>query len=559
MCQFISTSDKEIEKIGSHVTWRKQNIQLHINEVAFIGNSALPPEIKDLKTPFELFSYFFDDELVAMISEETNRSALYTNPETEFATSIQDIRQFIGILMYMSVYRYPNIESYWGRHAFGPIANTMPRNRFMAIKQYMSFQDEAERKKKGEPGYDPLFRIRNVSNHLNDRFDSVPKTSRLCIDEQMCSTKMKHHLRQYMPNKPHKWGVKLFVLCDSQGYAYKFEIYNGAGDNVVLENCPNLGATSNVVVRLSQSIPEKVNHILYFDNFYTSVPLLVYLRARGIYSLGTIRSNRIPSCKLPSDNDIKDEPRGYSTEFVANVKGVTVSNVLWKDSKSVKLASTYVGVQPFTRTNPSRQPSKATRFDRQSKIYREIDCPEIIREYNRHMGGVDLMDGLMGRYHIRAKSKNVMMRIFYHFIDMAATNAYVLYHRLNGEKCSNTFGSDDDEKLSTLPTFREEIAEGLVTYSERRPVGRPSSRTSQIPIHLSLNSNNKTVGKRAVHPVADVRYNNADHMSLWMGRDGKKRCKLCKNSDTQHTCRTCKVHLCNNAQKNCHAEYHEQK
>lgn len=92
-----------------------------------------------------------------------------------------------------------------------------------------------------------------------------------------------------MPNKPHKWGIKLFVLCDSNGFAYRFEIYNGAGDNIILPDTPDLGATSNVVVRLSQTISNFVHHILYFDNFYTSLPLLVYLRARGIYSLGTVR------------------------------------------------------------------------------------------------------------------------------------------------------------------------------------------------------------------------------------------------------------------------------
>lgn len=525
-------------------------MQLHINEVAFQGNSSLPPELTELKTPFELFSYFFDDQLVNMIAEETNRSAEYASAsaEPEIVTSIQDIRQFIGVLMYMSVYRYPNLESYWGKHPFRPVADTMVRSKFTSIKQYMSFQDEAQRKKKGEPGYDPLFRIRNLSNYLNDRFDSVPKSARLCVDEQMCSTKTKHHLRQYMPNKPHKWGVKLFVLCDSQGYAYKFEIYNGAGDNVVLSHCPNLGATSNVVVRLSQTIPDFANHILYFDNFYTSLSLLVYLRARGIYSLGTIRANRIPKCRLPSDSDTKDKPRGYSAEFTATIKGVTVCNVLWKDNKNVRLASSYVGIKPFIKTNVNHQPSKATRFDRKSKSYLEIDCPAIIKEYNRHMGGVDLMDGLMGRYHIHMKSKNVMMRIFYHFIDMAATNAYVLYHRINGQKCKETFGSDDDEKMLTLPIFREQIAEGLVTYTEKRPIGRPSSRaTNRLPRQTS------TVGKRAVHPCADVRYRNAEHMSLWAE---KKSCKLCGVSDTQHTCSTCKIHLCNNARKNCHALYH---
>lgn len=134
--------------------------------------------------------------------------------------------------------------------------------------------------------------MRNISNQLNERFDSAPKTARLCVDEQMCSTKMKHHLRQYMPKKPHKWGIKLFVLCDSFGYAYRFEIYNGAGDNKKLPGCPDLGSSANVVIRLSQTVPDFKNYIIYFDNFYTSIPLLVYLRARGIYSLGYYSSKQ---------------------------------------------------------------------------------------------------------------------------------------------------------------------------------------------------------------------------------------------------------------------------
>lgn len=246
--------------------------------------------------------------------------------------------------------------------------------------------------------------MRIVAEKLNERFDSVPKQARLCVDEQMCSTKMKHHLRQYMPNKPHKWGIKLFVLCDSYGYAYRFEIYNGAGDNVILPGNPDLGSTANVVVHLSQTVPDFAHHIIYFDNFYTSLPLLVYLRARGIYSLGTVRTNRITNCKLPTDNQIKTEARGFSTEFVGHCYGVDIANVLWKDNKSVRLLSTYVGIAPFARANPSEHRTKASRYDRKAKQRIEVDCPQIIREYNSHMGGVDLMDGLMGRYHIRIKS-----------------------------------------------------------------------------------------------------------------------------------------------------------
>lgn len=115
--------------------------------------------------------------------------------------------------------------------------------------------------KKGEKEYDPLFRVRTLASKLNDKFDSIPKSARLCVDEQMCSTKTKHHLRQYMPNKPHKWGVKLFVLCDSHGFAYRLEVYNGKGDHKKLDHEPDLGSTANVVIRLSQTIPNYKNFI----------------------------------------------------------------------------------------------------------------------------------------------------------------------------------------------------------------------------------------------------------------------------------------------------------
>lgn len=293
----------------SKTTWRERSMKLHVNEVAFRGDSSLPSEIKELQTPMEIFCYFFTKEIVLMIATETNRAALNENINTKFLVDVEDMYHYIGILLYMSVYRYPNLESYWGSGSFPPITKAMSSKRFESIKKYLSFRNENKRVQKGQPGYDALFRIRILADELNKRFDSVPKHARLCIDEQMCSTKMRHHLRQYMPNKPHKWGIKLFVLCDSFGYAYRFEVYNGAGDNVILPGTPDLGATSNVVVRLTQTVNNFVHHIVFFDNFYTSLPLMIYLRARGIYSLGTVRVNRIPNCKLPTENEIK--PKGF--------------------------------------------------------------------------------------------------------------------------------------------------------------------------------------------------------------------------------------------------------
>jgi hypothetical protein len=52
-------------------------------------------------------------------------------------------------------------------------------------------------------------------------------SERLSIDEQMCATKARHHMKMYMKDKPHKWGYKLYVLCGDMGFAHKFEICSG--------------------------------------------------------------------------------------------------------------------------------------------------------------------------------------------------------------------------------------------------------------------------------------------------------------------------------------------
>lgn len=71
---------------------------------------------------------------------------------------------------------------------------------------------------KDHPGHDRLYKIRLVVETLKNKFCSIPLEESLSIDEQLCSTKARHYLKQYMPMKPHKWGYKLFVLSGVSGF-----------------------------------------------------------------------------------------------------------------------------------------------------------------------------------------------------------------------------------------------------------------------------------------------------------------------------------------------------
>jgi hypothetical protein len=69
------------------------------------------------------------------------------------------------------------------------------------------------------------------------------------------------------------------------------------------------------------------------------------------------------------------------------------------------------------------------RYDRKNNKWVTVDCPEIVKVYNKHMGRVDLLDGIMGRNKIKITSNKWYFRLFYHLLDMSIVNAWLLYKK----------------------------------------------------------------------------------------------------------------------------------
>jgi len=87
-----------------------------------------------------------------------------------------------------------------------------------------------------------------------------------------------------MPNKLHKWDYKLFVLCDYKEYSYNLEVYTGQEDYPKFNDI-DIGASQNVVIRLTKNVPNNKNHRLYFGNYYKSVQLMEHLYDISILDL----------------------------------------------------------------------------------------------------------------------------------------------------------------------------------------------------------------------------------------------------------------------------------
>lgn len=104
----------------------------------------------------------------------------------------------------------------------------MKRDRFTLILKFLHLNDNTLYKKKGEPGHDPLFKLRPFIEPLFSNFQHNYMLSReIAIDETMIGFKGRLSFIQYiMPKKPTKWGMKAYVLADSHtGYMYNWYLY----------------------------------------------------------------------------------------------------------------------------------------------------------------------------------------------------------------------------------------------------------------------------------------------------------------------------------------------
>ncbi|CAG5056929.1 unnamed protein product [Parnassius apollo] len=152
------------------------------------------------------------------------------------------------------------------------------------------------------------------------------------------------------------------------------------------------------------------------------------------------------------------------------------------------------------------------------------------------MGGVDLMDSYLGRYHI--KSRKWYMRLFYHILDLAVINSWVLL------KKNCTAKGIPEKQLPNLGEFRNILADALCNVGTSN--GAKRGRPSNVDLEREHAKNPKGPG----HPVPckDIRIDGVEHWPIFSKR---LRCKIpqCKGT-TQWACSKCNVPLCLNARNN---------
>lgn len=380
-------------------------------------------------------------------------------------------------------------------------------------------------------------KIQPVIDHIQQVCSKIPMEENLSCDEQIVPFKGKISIKTYNPKKPHKWGYKLWVLSGVSGFSYDFELFTG---KVTAEKGEqDFGSASNVVYRMSRNIPKNLHHKLYCDNYFTGIPLFSHLSQNGIDCVGTVRTNRLMGCSFPTEKKWKERGRGSYTEKITTYKNQQLKAVQWYDNKVVTLLSTFAGSQPS---------HKVRRFFKSDNSKKDINCPDIVKVYNKHMGGVDLLDSLLGLYRIRTRSKKWYHRLFFHMIDVVICNAWLLYRRISEHH--NQDQPDGHGKMPLLQ-FRIELAKVLTTIGSSNVVSNKRGR----PSNTSLESNYKKRKHKESSPPFETRTDGIGH---WPQHSQQRnRCRLdgC-NGKSRMFCSKCKVYLCLYDEKRCFVEYH---
>ena len=105
------------------------------------------------------------------------------------------------------------------------------------------------------------------------------------VDKRLVKSKHRSGIRQYIKNKPVKFGIKLWVLADSEnGYTCDFNVYAGKGD-IDYDNNFSLGY--NTVMQLCDRLLNQGYHVIY-DIFFNSPQLVTDLYYQDTSSCGTI-------------------------------------------------------------------------------------------------------------------------------------------------------------------------------------------------------------------------------------------------------------------------------
>jgi hypothetical protein len=221
--------------------------------------------------PYIYFSKFIDHGFLDLILGE---SILYANQkygpgstrEDMKLITVDNIKKYIAIYLTMGIVKVPDMEFYWSNSEL--------------------FESEFSNNEGNEFSNDKLVKISPVVEYLNRKWTEYSPPNMFLdytIDESMMYYRGRLAIRQFIPKKPNKYGIKIYCLASSRsGYIKRWIVYTGAKHG----GCKPY----EVVEQFSQFMPE-CSHV-YFDSHFSSARDFYKLNKMNIYFTASVAPNR---------------------------------------------------------------------------------------------------------------------------------------------------------------------------------------------------------------------------------------------------------------------------
>ena len=361
--------------------------------------------------------------------------------------------------------------------------------KFEQILRFLHLADNSCQRPPGHPEHDRLFKVRRYTTLITNQFETnYTLNQSVTIDEVMIPYKGRLAFKQYIKNKPTKWGIKVFVLSDAtNGYISRLQIYT---EKNVESGHVDAGLCSRVLLDLISGVGEGFH--LYTDNYYTGPVVYKALYDQGINSCGTVRTNRTGFPEVLKKGKSEQVPRGYY-EYLSC--GPLLAAV-WYDRRFVYFVSTLHKAERDGDTIP--------RHAQDGSIV-DVPSPPLLPDYQKCMRGVDRGDQLISCYNMGRRSKKWWKRVFLYLIECSLLNAYIL------EKYAKPHLHDESNKghnKRDFLSFRIDVAHQLIgcgTYREKagRPPGGDHAPESRLDKDLS-HCNQKSGGVLFAPPLEQI-------------------------------------------------------
>ena len=371
--------------------------------------------LTDESSMSDFFLLFIDENVVNHVVVETNRYYELANqmqgpfnPNSRMGrwknTTVPEMYSFLAHTLLMPHVMKHRMRDYWSKDEaivtpfFGKY---MARDRYFAISQFLHFTDNAEKEQRE---HDRIWKVRDVWEMIRSRFSRYFRPAKnVVIDESLILFKGRLIFKIYIKTKRHRFGIKIYVLCDCKtGMVLDVIVYTGTDIDIPSDD-PE-GHSGAVVKKMMSDYMDK-GHVLYTDNFYTSVLLSKYLHNRRTGTVGTVRANRKEMPTFPPTN------RG---DIILKERD-SILAIRWKDKRDITLLSTI-------HTGRMVDTGKVNR-----ETQEPIMKPDVVIDYTKNMRLVDKSDMQIGSVECVRRTMKWYRKLFFHAIDMSMLNAYNLY------------------------------------------------------------------------------------------------------------------------------------